>query len=118
MISSTVCWVFKSIIAILNLGLYGAGTRNNVGYDYSDGFWCAVFSCLIAGFISVFLLFSALVQDEDHTSDSEDIRVQARHFLVTELAFFLFLALEGLILSRLEEWSFFIGVYFSLITGE
>lgn len=52
---------------------------------YSEGFWAAVFSCLLAGIIATMLLIYAVYAKVNDVRDDEEVRVQARHFLVSLL---------------------------------
>ena len=117
MLTSTTCWVMKTIVAIVNLGIFGIGSSNYKSYALSEGFWCAAFSAGLAALISLVLVFYAIFSEATEDTEDKSLRIQARHFLLTELSFFCVIALEALIMSRLEGWAFFDAVYFAVITG-
>lgn len=117
MLSSTVCWVIKTIIALVNLAIFAANRRNGPQYSYSEGFWAAVFSAGIAGIISVILVTYAIYASMTTIEENKDIRIQGRHFLITELIFFLIIALEALMMYRLEGWSYFDAIFFSVVVA-
>ncbi|KAM0746778.1 voltage-gated potassium channel [Meredithblackwellia eburnea MCA 4105] len=115
--ASTVCWCLKLAVAIVNLSLFGASTRNDHRFTYSEGFWCAVGSCTISGLITLSLLLHFLLRfDHPSTPDSHRIRLVGAEFIVAVGLFVGLVAVEALVFSRLERWQFFDGIYFALIT--
>jgi Ion channel len=60
--ASLACWFLKSTIAIVNLIVFGALTRNGEGYAYLEGFWCAVISCIAAGIVTLLLTMHYIVR--------------------------------------------------------
>ncbi|PWN22633.1 hypothetical protein BCV69DRAFT_280225 [Microstroma glucosiphilum] len=111
---STVGWLMKTILAVANLITFGALTRNTAGYAYDEGFWCAVLSVILAGFISFLLLFHVIFHDND--LPDEEIRFQGRAFITSELTLFALIALEALIFSQIEGWAFLDGIYFTVVS--
>ncbi|PWN86532.1 voltage-gated potassium channel [Acaromyces ingoldii] len=110
---STLAWVIKTCIGIANLITFGALARNGPGYSYLEGFWCAILSVVISGIISTLLVFQFLF----HFNRSPDatIRFQGRTFIVSELILFGLIALEALIFSKIEGWTYLEGIYFSVV---
>ncbi|KAK9897619.1 voltage-gated potassium channel [Cystobasidium minutum MCA 4210] len=117
MILSTVCWIIKSIIATVNLAVYGHAYEGLPGYTYTSAFWCGVISCILAGVIASTLVLYVIVAGIEHRTDSEETRIQGRHFMLGELGLFCFLAFEALVFSKIEGWTFFDGIYFSLVVS-
>lgn len=105
-------WLLKTILAVANLITFGALTRNAAGYAYDEGFWCAVLSVVLAGFISLLLLFHVFFHDND--LPDEEIRFQGRAFITSELTLFGLIALQALIFSQIEGWAFLDGLYFTV----
>ncbi|KAM0750985.1 voltage-gated potassium channel [Meredithblackwellia eburnea MCA 4105] len=115
--ASVICWCVKLVVAIVNLSVYGALTRNSPGYSYDEGFWCAVVSCIISGMI-VFLLVAHYILRFDRPSSSGAlIRVAGAQFILTVMWFISVIGVEGLIFSKVEGWTFLQGIYFAVVTA-
>jgi hypothetical protein len=100
-------WI-KTVVEIINLSIFG---RHNVAADavYGEGFWCAVFSCGLSGIVAVLLLWHFVVQRKKDLEDSIKIRVDGRHFILSVSSFVAVIALQALVFSRIEKWSYFDG---------
>lgn len=100
-------WI-KTVVEIVNLSIFG---RHNVAADavYGEGFWCAVFSCGLSGIVAVLLLWHFVIQRKKDLEDSIKIRVDGRHFILSVSSFVAVIALQALLFSRIEKWSYFDG---------
>lgn len=118
------------------------------GYSYTEGFWCAVFSAILAGCISIMLCPYAIYVTFYNPEDNKSVRVQGRHFMVSgeqrcpryvldchdhsiltlgslphtapqlsELALFIFIAFEALVIYRIEGWEYFDTIYFCIVSA-
>lgn len=76
--------LLQSIIATVNLSVYGHAYEGMPGYAYTSAFWCGVISCVLAGIIASTLVLYVIVAGVQHRSDTEETRVQGRHFMVRE----------------------------------
>lgn len=115
-LASTMAWIVKSILAIINLALYGASRRKGPCYAYATGFWCAVLSAILAGINAVLLAVFLLYAREQAWKPNRRIQIQGRHFVLTELALFIFISIWALIFSRIEHWEYFDAIYFVITT--
>ncbi|WWC60913.1 uncharacterized protein I303_103489 [Kwoniella dejecticola CBS 10117] len=120
---SLICWVGKTIVAAINLIIFGILSRNSEGYTYLEGFWCAVISIIDAGIISVTLLFhyyfafGAEQREKQRATQGDngevDVQSEGRRFMLSVTAFISILAVQSLVFSRVEHWSYSDGIYFS-----
>lgn len=113
MIASTAAWVVKTCFGVANLIVFGATARNGPGYEYQQGFWCAILSVCLSGATGILLVAHLFVR---FGTNHEQLRFEGRTFILSELTLFGTLAIEALIFSQLEGWSFLDGVYFSVVT--
>lgn len=116
---SLVSWLGKTAVAMVNLILFGALTRNGPGFQYEQGFWSAVVSLIIAGIISIALVFHYFGTFRRHEDkDAVDIRQQGKTFMLSVQFFLSIIALQALVFSKIEDdWSFLDGIYFSVQTA-
>ncbi|WWC89755.1 uncharacterized protein L201_004681 [Kwoniella dendrophila CBS 6074] len=126
---SLLCWLGKTIVAAINLIIFGILSRNGQGYTYLEGFWCAVLSLIDAGIISITLLFhyffafSKEIEDKERQvkqgkqgkgNDQNEIRSEGRRFMLSVTTFISILAIQSLVFSKIEnDWSYSDGIYFS-----
>ncbi|OCF71649.1 hypothetical protein I204_07709 [Kwoniella mangroviensis CBS 8886] len=110
---SLICWLGKTIVAVINLIIFGILTRNSEGWAYLEGFWCAIISIIDAGIISITLLFHYFFAFGYEQQDQSDIRSEGRRFMLSVTAFISILAFQSLVFSRIEHWSYSDGIYFS-----
>nr|XP_019042442.1 hypothetical protein I302_09048 [Kwoniella bestiolae CBS 10118]OCF21372.1 hypothetical protein I302_09048 [Kwoniella bestiolae CBS 10118] len=110
---SLICWIGKTVVAAVNLIVFGILSRNSEGWTYLEGFWCAVISIIDAGIISITLLFHYFFAFKDEQQDHSDIRSEGRRFMLSVTAFISILAVQSLVFSRIEHWSYSDGIYFS-----
>jgi potassium channel subfamily K len=101
---SLLFWLGKTIIALVNLILFGILTRNGEGYQYSEGFWCAVISVIDAGIITVALLFHYFFAFGKKMEDTEEVRLEGRKFMLSVTFFMGILAIQSLVFCKLEDW--------------
>lgn len=73
----------QSIIATVNLAVYGHSYEGLSGYTYTSAFWCGVISCVLAGVIATTLVLYVIVAGMAHRTDTEETRIQGRHFMVS-----------------------------------
>ncbi|KAF7971393.1 hypothetical protein HWV62_21228 [Athelia sp. TMB] len=111
------CWIVKTILAVSNLVVFGIFSRNGDGFHYEEGFWCAVVSVIGSGIISLLLLFHYIF-DGNFTSDEESkkIRISGRHFMLSIISLISLLAIEALIFSKIEDWQYLDGIYYSVVS--
>lgn len=114
MIASTAGWVIKTAIGVANLITFGALTRNEPGYTYLEGFWCAIISVILSGITSIFLLCHLTMRK--NSAPDEEIKFEGRTFICSELALFGLIALEALIFSKIEGWTYLTGIYFTIVS--
>ncbi|ODN83387.1 hypothetical protein L202_01531 [Cryptococcus amylolentus CBS 6039] len=110
-------WLAKTIVAAVNLILFGITTRNSQGYKYLEGFWCAVVSIVISGIICVTLLLHYFLAFGHAKSDTSDIRNEGKRFMLSVTAFVGILAAQSLVFSKIEGWSYLDGIYMSVQTA-
>lgn len=108
-------WI-KTLVEVVNLGMYGH--RGGVGslYFYSQGFWTAVFSCGLSGLVALLLSFHWVVQRDKEWKDSIKVRIDGRHFMLSVTAFVLVIALMALVFSRIEGWTYVTGLFFAIVS--
>ncbi|WVF71970.1 hypothetical protein IAT40_006780 [Kwoniella sp. CBS 6097] len=110
---SLISWIGKTVVAGINLIIFGILTRNGGGYQYIEGFWCAVISIIIAGIISITLTFHYFFAFKTEKHDSSDIRSEGKKFMLSVTAFISILAIQSLVFSQIEGWLYSDGIYFS-----
>ncbi|WRT67322.1 uncharacterized protein IL334_004292 [Kwoniella shivajii] len=110
---SLIFWVGKTIVAVVNLIIFGILSRNEAGYSYLEGFWCAVISVIDAGIISITLLFHYFFAFGKEEHDQSDIRSEGRRFMLSVTTFISILAVQSLVFAKIEGWSYSDGIYFS-----
>lgn len=116
---SIIFWLLKTIVALCNLFIFGIGEPRPDNSDFSEGFWCAVFSVLIAGSITIALILHWLlgkVHPMDSGDDSES-RMTGRKFLLSVTGFTVLVGFEALAFSQLENWRYLDAIYFSVQTA-
>lgn len=114
---SLLCWITKTILAIVNLLVFGAGQRNGPGYSYDQGFWCAVVSCIISGCISFCLLVHYLLVFGKPEWDKEEIRLEGRKFMLSVTTFIGLIGIQAMVFNFIEEWGYLNAIYFSVQTA-
>ncbi|KAL5495642.1 TOK1 [Sanghuangporus weigelae] len=115
------CWVVKLGIAFGNVLGYGILSRNIPGISYGEGFWCALFSLVLALVIFALLLSHYLlhVRGKSHQSTSENqvrVRIAGRHFMLENTLFVLTIGLLALFMSQVEDWTYLQAIYFSVVS--
>lgn len=107
------------IIALINLCIFGVSHRNAPGYTFTEGFWAAVMSVIIAGLINIALILHFFLQfDKPGTArDAAEIRVAGKNFMLSVMSLIALFALNALVFSRIEHWTYVDGIYFSLVTA-
>ena len=113
---STAAWLGKTLVALANLITFGVIFRNAPGYRYEEGFWCAVVSVIGAGTISVMLVLHYVFVYQ-HRDDVAEIRLEGKRFMLSVTLFVVILALQALVFSRIEGWTYLDGIYFSVETA-
>ncbi|KAK8869612.1 hypothetical protein IAR55_000179 [Kwoniella newhampshirensis] len=114
---SLLFWILKTVVALANLIAFGILARNQSGYSYSEGFWCAVVSVIDAGIISITLTlhyFEAFGSDKHDTSD---VRAEGKKFILSVQLFMAILAIQSLVFCKIENWTYADGIYFSVQTA-
>ncbi|KAG9075917.1 hypothetical protein FRC06_009810 [Ceratobasidium sp. 370] len=106
---SVLCWMVKVITAIVNLVVFGALTRNQPGFSYAEGFWSAVISLVASGIIFFLLLLHWIVEFQNGQASKSSPKTAAHTKLQIRVA-------GPLIFSRIEEWSYLQGIYFTIVT--
>ncbi|ORX33742.1 hypothetical protein BD324DRAFT_653796 [Kockovaella imperatae] len=118
---STFLWIGKTAVALLNLAIFGALITRKPGYSFSEGFWCAVVSVIVAGTISLALLLHFLlgydIREEENPLDVVDVRAEGRKFMLSVTVFMVVLGFQSLAFSRIEHWSYSDAIYFSTQTA-
>lgn len=99
-------WLLKTGVALANLIVFGIFSRNGQGYSYSEGFWCAVVSCISAGIICLALLFHYFGAFDKSYEDSKEIRTEGRRFMLSVTAFMAILAIQSLCFCKIEKWAY------------
>ncbi|WVQ98939.1 hypothetical protein IAU59_006071 [Kwoniella sp. CBS 9459] len=110
---SLISWIGKTVVAGVNLIIFGILTRNAAGYQYREGFWCAVISIITAGIISITLTFHYFFAFKREKHDSSDIRSEGKKFMLSVTTFISILAIQSLVFSQIEGWLYSDGIYFS-----
>lgn len=114
---SIVFWIAKVIVALVNLVLFGASSRNTPGYEYLQGFWCAVVSLSLASLSAIMLLAHYIYEfDPAVALKNNEIRLRGRGFMVNVTLFVASIAIQGLILSEIEHWTYLDGLYFATVS--
>lgn len=124
---SVACWVVKVVTGITNLIVFGALTRNQPQFSYAEGFWCAAVSLIASGIILALLLLHWVVEFRGIPSENKQstltptrtnlqIRVAGRHFMLQNTMLVALMALTALIFSRIENWTYLQGIYFTIVT--
>lgn len=75
-----------------------------------------MFSAILAGTNALLLVVFLLYSGEKAWKPNRRIQVQGRHFVLTELALFIFISLWALVFSRIEGWEYFQGIYYVITT--
>ncbi|OXC65870.1 potassium channel protein [Cryptococcus neoformans] len=114
---SLYCWLGKTVVAAINLILFGILTRNEAGYRYLEGFWCAIVSFIGSSLISLTLLFHYFLAFGHSKSDNSDMRSEGRRFMLSVTAFVAILAVQSLVFSKIEGWDYVTGIYMSVQTA-
>jgi potassium channel subfamily K len=108
-------WMGKTAVALVNVSFYGNRHRNEPGFSYSEGFWSAVVSVIMAGVISIALTLHYLFAfGRLQADDSEDLRLTGRKFMFSVTFFMFLLGIQALAFNRIEHWSYLDSIYFSL----
>ncbi|WWD16124.1 hypothetical protein CI109_100549 [Kwoniella shandongensis] len=114
---SLLFWILKTVVAVANLITFGILSRNQPAYSYSEGFWCAVVSVIVAGIISITLTlhyFEAFGSDKHDTSD---VRAEGKKFILSVQLFMAILSIQSLVFCKIENWTYADGIYFSVQTA-
>ncbi|KIR39174.1 potassium channel protein [Cryptococcus deuterogattii 99/473] len=114
---SLYCWLGKTVVAAVNLIVFGILTRNDASYQYLEGFWCAIVSFIGSTIISFTLLFHYFLAFGHSKSDNWDVRSQGRRFMLSVTAFIAILGVQSLVFSRIEHWEYVGGIYMSVQTA-
>lgn len=116
---SVVFWLLKTVVALCNLFIFGAVIPRPPGSEFSEGFWCAVMSVIIAGSITfaLFLHYLLCLITPLSAETGQDLRLTGRKFLVSVTAFTILIGLEALAFSQLESWRYLDAIYFSIQTA-
>ncbi|KAH8120674.1 voltage-gated potassium channel [Phellopilus nigrolimitatus] len=115
--ASMICWVLKFGIALGNVLAFGILTRNEPDIAYGEGFWCAVVSLLVCAVIVALLLVHYYLRLQGVTSDRQhQVRIAGRHFMLQNTLFVGTIAILALFMSRVENWSYLQGIYFSVVS--
>ncbi|CAE6511710.1 unnamed protein product [Rhizoctonia solani] len=123
---SVACWFIKVVTGVCNLVVFGALTRNQPQFSYAEGFWSAVISVIASGIILALLLIHWTLgfkrdpsQDDQPSTPAHtrlQIRVAGRHFMLQNTMLMCLIALNALIFSRIEDWTYLQGIYFTIVT--
>ncbi|KZT43256.1 voltage-gated potassium channel [Sistotremastrum suecicum HHB10207 ss-3] len=118
---SLLCWAIKVIVALINLSVFGSRSKRGDGFTYLEAFWCAVVSVILSGFITIALLIHWIVafhpsQKEERVTSSE-VRITGRHFMLQVTWLVSAIGLGALIFSRIEDWLYFDGIYFMVVSS-
>lgn len=110
---STIAWVTKTIVAVVNLIVFGALTRNKTGYSYTEAFFCAIASVCLAGIISVLLLLHYANNFARSTPGSGlEVRITGRQFMLSITFLVFVIGMQALIYQECEHWGYFNSIYF------
>ncbi|BEJ16499.1 hypothetical protein CspHIS471_0511040 [Cutaneotrichosporon sp. HIS471] len=113
---SLYCWIAKTIIAIINIGYFGALGKKNPHFTFDEGYWAGVVSVITAGIISTCLLLHYVFAYQQDSADNVKIQLTGRKFMLSITGLFVLVAFQALAFSRLEGWKYFDGIYFSIQT--
>ncbi|KII87652.1 hypothetical protein PLICRDRAFT_643132 [Plicaturopsis crispa FD-325 SS-3] len=113
---SLALWIAKTILAVVNLSIFGTRQGSRADLHYTEGFWCAVISVCTAGIICILLIFHAVLNLDEKKRDNREVRAQGQHFMLSVMWLFSIVALEALVMSHIEHWAYFDGIYFSVVT--
>ncbi|KAL0254181.1 hypothetical protein I308_101561 [Cryptococcus tetragattii IND107] len=114
---SLYCWLAKTVVAAVNLIVFGILTRNDTSYQYLEGFWCAVVSFIGSTIISFTLLCHYFLAFGHLKADNRDVRSEGRRFMLSVTAFIAILGVQSLVFSRIEHWEYVDGIYMSVQTA-
>ncbi|KAL7423995.1 Potassium channel [Cryptotrichosporon argae] len=114
---SLVLWIIKTLVALVNLIVFGATTRNGNGYTYDEAFWCAVVSLIVSGMITFVLIFHYIFAFGRPAIDRKDVRQEGRKFMLSVTAFMVLLAIQSLVFCKIESWAYLDAIYFSVQTA-
>ncbi|KAK4687044.1 hypothetical protein P7C73_g3079, partial [Tremellales sp. Uapishka_1] len=120
---SLIFWIAKTIIAVVNLIIFGVTTRNTPGYQYVEGFWCAVVSVIGSGIITLTLLwhyffaFEPELKAGDDDDGASQIRRQGSKFMLSVTFLMAILAIQSLVFCKIEAWAYSDAIYFSIQTA-
>ncbi|KAF8511620.1 voltage-gated potassium channel [Hysterangium stoloniferum] len=115
---SIVSWICKVVIALINVVVYGRGLRpHSMRWE---GLWCAIVSLVLCGVITALLIFHSILERrigrDEPTEEQLSIRVAGRLFMVNVILFVIDVALLALLSSKVEQWTYFQGIYFTVVT--
>ncbi|KAF8511619.1 voltage-gated potassium channel [Hysterangium stoloniferum] len=115
---SLVSWICKVVIALINVVVYGTGLRpHSIRWE---GLWCAIVSLVLCGVITALLIFHWILEPrigrKEPTEDQLSIRVAGRLFMMNVIFFVIDVALLALLSSKVEHWTYFQGIYFTVVT--
>ncbi|KAG8985727.1 hypothetical protein FRB94_005465 [Tulasnella sp. JGI-2019a] len=114
---SVFCWLLKVVTSTANLITFGALVKNQDGRTYDEGFWCAVVSDVAAGIIFLLLLLHWFFNSSRKDTElKQNLRIAGRHFMLQSTMFLALVALSALIFSRIENWTYLQGMYFSIVS--
>ncbi|ORY84754.1 hypothetical protein BCR37DRAFT_344839, partial [Protomyces lactucae-debilis] len=114
---SIVFWILKPVIAIINLVIFGIYRKQTDGAVYLEGFWCAVVSCVLAALSALCLLINFGFEFNKRVRTlNKETRKKGRGFMINVTLFVSTLAVQALIFSRIEGWTYLSGIYFSTVT--
>lgn len=113
---SLYCWIVKTIIALVNISYFGTYRNHNPELKYDEGFWCGVVSVIIAGIISTCLLLHYTLAFKSNDAESKKLQLTGRRFMMSITIFFVLIGFQALAFSRLEQWKYLDGIYFSVQT--
>ncbi|RXK36226.1 hypothetical protein M231_06496 [Tremella mesenterica] len=114
---SLINWILKVIVAAINLILFGIVTRNSAGYQFAEGFWCAVVSIIDAGIISIALIVHYFFAFGKSSEDTSEVRSEGKRFMISVTIFLTILALQSLVFCKIEHWAYSDSIYFSVQTA-
>jgi potassium channel subfamily K len=114
---SLLAWLGKTIVAAVNLIVFGIMTRNDPGYSYREGFWCAVVSIIDSGIIVAVLSIHYMYFFRQKAEADIDVRLQGKQFLLSVTIFITILAIQALVFCKIEGWTYLDAIYFSVQTA-
>ncbi|THH11384.1 hypothetical protein EW145_g690 [Phellinidium pouzarii] len=94
--ASLACWVANFGIGLGNILAFGILTRNEPGISYGEAFW------------------SAHRKGKPPTILQQEVRVAGRHFMLQNTIFMGTVGILALFMSRVEDWTYLQGIYFSV----